>query len=256
MDSETVHYEQDLILENTKTYEDTTVTTTRQPITTRTDTTVKRRTETTYGQDGIERTTEKYKDTKKTYKKIKVTKYHKKSPEKKLEFTIDATQNLVSINAIPGLNLNANMGIGAVANRMSETGYVSMSVGANGQLTPKLKAKVGAGSKINASEVLTNTANAELAYKVRNNLEIFAKMSSSSLDAWSEITNMDRVKSGGGVRYKGDKWDVEAGFTVGKDLKGLNVLFKKNENYFVEGLEQAVKEISDAEAKAYLKEVY
>lgn len=196
-----------------------------------------------------------YQDTTTTKKVYKVTKYQKKSPEKKVEFTIDAKQNLISINALPGLKLSADAGIGGVINNLSEKGYISLSVNARGQLTAETSMSLGLGEKLRNGELSTSLS-AKVKHEITENLAVFAGVSSSTLDAWSELLSMERAIVKAGVEYEFDKWTLEKSVMIGEDLEGISILMKRNQNYFIEGLKTAVAEISDSEADNYIRSVY
>lgn len=148
-----------------------------------------------------------YEDTKTTKKVYKVTKYKKESPKQKLEFTIDATQNIFSVEAMPGLNLSAKAGLGGVINNLSEKGYVSLGLNAKGQLTPDLQMQLGVGERFRNGE-FTSSLSAKVNQKVTENLKIFAGVNSSTLDAWSELLSLDRMTAKTGVEYDFDKWTL------------------------------------------------
>lgn len=221
------------------TYEDTTTTGYQRDgevtvVTTYEDTTTNE-----YERTGTKTTTKTYEDTKTTKKLYKVTKFHKNTPDRKLEFTIDATQNLFNVEAMPGLQLSGKAGIGAVINNLAETGYISLGLDAQGQLTPNLQMQLGAGERLRNGD-LTSSLSAKVTQKVNENLKIFAGVNTSTLDAWSDLLSLDRTVGTAGAEYAFDKWTLETSGTLGNNLEGLSVLFKKNQNYFIEGLKQAV----------------
>ena len=163
--------------------------------------------------EGERTTVTTYEDTKTTKKVYKVTKYKKESPKQKLEFTIDATQNIFSVEAMPGLNLSANAGIGGVINNLSEKGYVSLGLNAKGQLTSDLQMQLGVGERFRNGE-FTSSLSAKVNQKVTENLKIFAGVNSSTLDAWSELLSLDRMTAKTGAEYDFDKWTLETSVMI------------------------------------------